>query len=171
MKCLFLLLLSFLSCSAADLSQHPFWKHYVGDWTAKGELKGQDGNTVAITERWTGKADGEDGFLIEGDRQTNNEPVQKFKWRISLNQATQVCEAILVGPEENNQLRFEASVSEVAMTLELKSVTGAGSSAITVSESFTDEKRDVMDSKVVFTNEKGEVTLEGTIVHTKTSKP
>jgi hypothetical protein len=166
---LLVLLVSLSTAAAGDLSEHPFWKHYVGEWHAKGELKGQDGNVVTVIEHWTGKGDGEAGFLIEGDRTTNTDK-QSFKWRISLNPATQVCEAVLVGQDQNQQIRFEANISEVAMTLEMKAVTGGGGSAITVSEAFTDDSRTAFNSKVTFTNEQGDVTLEGTILHSKEVK-
>lgn len=170
MKKLFLLLAVLVSTSlqAGTLADHPLWKLYLGEWKAEGELIGKDGNKLVITQKWTGKADGDTGFLIEGDRTTNGDS-QHFKWRISLNPATQSYEAILVGQEESQQIRFEANVSEVALTLELKAVTGAGSSAITVNESFTDDTHKEFNSKVVFTGEQGEVTMEGTLRHTKQS--
>jgi hypothetical protein len=166
-----LLLLAVLVCSsleAGTLADHPLWKLYLGEWKAEGVLTGKDGNKLTITQKWKGSADGETGFLIEGDRVTNGD-TQHFKWRISLNPATQSYEAVLVGQEESQQIRFEANVSEVALTLELKAVTGAGSSAITVTEAFTDDTHKVFESKIVFTGEQGEVTMEGTMKHTKQS--
>jgi hypothetical protein len=59
----------------------------------------------------------------------------------------------------------------VNLTLELKAVTGNGQSSITVLDSFKGEQKDVIESKVVFTGDAGQTTLEGTIKHEKQKAP
>lgn len=167
----FLLLLNLLAVKAqADLSTHAFFKHFIGTWKAAGELKGQDGNKITITEEWTGKVDGENSFLIEGTR-TMNSDTQPFKWTITHNAGTDLFEAVLTGAEASQTIRFEGNVSEVNMSLELKAVTGAGDSAITVTDTLQGEAKDVIESKVTFTGEAGQTTLEGTIKHEKQKAP
>jgi hypothetical protein len=166
-----LLLIFLLATPAwADLSTHAFFKHFIGTWKAAGELKGENDNLVTITEEWTGKADGENGFLIEGTR-TLNSDTQPFKWTITHNAGTDMFEAILSGPDASQTIRFEGNVSEVNLTLELKAVTGNGQSSITVLDSFKGEQKDVIESKVLFTGDAGQTTLEGTIKHEKQKAP
>jgi hypothetical protein len=160
------LVLSATAEAPKSLAQHPVWKLYLGSWKAEGELKGKDGNTVTLVETWKGTAQGEHGFLIEGERILNGDK-QSFQWRISENPATQTFEALLVGQDAQQQIRFEANVSDVNFTVELKAVTGAGSNAITVSESFPTEDRKTMESQITFTNEQGDETLGGTVIHQK----
>ncbi|HBJ87059.1 MAG TPA: hypothetical protein DDZ88_25010 [Verrucomicrobiales bacterium] len=166
-----LLLIFLLATPAwADLSTHVFFKHFVGNWKAAGELKGENDNLVTITEEWTGKVDGDNTFLIEGTR-TMNGDTQPFKWTMTHNAGTDMFEAILSGPEASQTIRFEGNVSEVNLTLELKAVTGNGQSSITVLDSFKGEQKDVIESKVLFTGDAGQTTLEGTIKHEKQKTP
>ncbi len=166
-----LILIGLLTTSAsADLSTHAFFKHFIGTWKAAGELKGENNNLVTIAEEWTGKADGENGFLIEGTR-TLNSDTQPFKWTITHNAGTDMFEAILSGADASQTIRFEGNVSEVNLTLELKAVTGNGQSSITVLDSFKGEQKDVIESKVLFTGDAGQTTLEGTIKHEKQKAP
>jgi hypothetical protein len=171
MKTLFLLLLGLMAFSArADLSSHPVLKHYIGTWKAEGELKGENGNVLKITEEWTGKADGDNGLLIEGTR-TINSDTQPFKWTITHNAGADNFEAVLGGADGAQTIRFEGNASTVNLTLELKAVTGGGESSITISESFEGDAREVMLSKVTFTGDAGQTTLEGTIKHEKQKAP
>ena len=171
MKTLIFLFLSLIAVPAqADLSSHAFFKHFVGTWNAAGELKGENNNLVTITEEWTGKADGENSFLIEGTR-TMNSDTQPFKWTITHNAGTDIFDAILTGADASQTIRFEGNASTVNLTLELKAVTGNGSSSITVQESFPTEAKDVIEAKVTFTGEAGQTTLEGTIKHEKQKAP
>ncbi len=166
----FLLICLVATPAWADLSTHVFFKHFIGTWKAAGELKGENDNLVTITEEWTGKADGENGFLIEGTR-TLNSDTQPFKWTITHNAGTDMFEAILSGADASQTIRFEGNVSEVNLTLELKAVTGNGQSSITVIDSFKGEQKDVIESKVLFTGDAGQTTLEGTIKHEKQKAP
>ena len=154
----------------ADLSSHALFKHFIGNWKAVGELKGENSNLVTITEQWTGKADGENGFLIEGTR-TMNRDTQAFKWAITHNTATDMFDAILTGADGSQTLRFEGNVSMVNLTLELKAITGSGSSSITVLDSLLGDTKEVIESKVTFTGEVGQTTLEGIIKHEKQKTP
>lgn len=165
--CLFFALAS--AASAADLSQHPVIKLYLGKWTAQGDLKGQDGSPISVSQTWEGKADGESAFLIEGKRTVNNEE-QSFSWRITHNAATDLIEATLIG-QDGNQIRFEAQASADNHSMELKAVTGSGMSSISITDVFTGDEKDTIESKILFTGEQGETTLEGTITHKKEKAP
>jgi len=167
----FLFLLIALTASAqqpSDLSKHVFFKNFVGEWKAEGELKGEDGKTITITEDWKGSG-GEESFLIEGTRTMNGE-TKPFKWTFSHNPSTHTFDAVLTGNPEDQPLRFEATVSELNLTLELKAITGTNS-AIMVKEEFTDEKHETIKSAVTFTGDAGQTTLEGIITHTKLKAP
>ena len=171
MKALLLLFLGLIAVPArADLSSHAFFKHFIGTWKAAGELKGENNNLDTITEEWTGKADGDNSFLIEGTR-TMNSDTQPFKWAITHNAGTNMFEAVLSGADASQNLRFEGNVSTVNLTLELKAVTGNGSSSITVIDTLQGEAKDVIESKVTFTGDAGQTTLEGTIKHKKQKTP
>jgi hypothetical protein len=148
---------------ALDLGKHAFFKHLIGDWEAQGELKGQDNNAVTITETWTGKADVADSFYIEGSRTINGE-TQTFKWTIIHNAATDGYEAELSG-SDGQTIRFEGSLSEADLVMNMKAITGGGDSSITLQDSFTDEKKDTLETKVTFVGDQGQTTLSGTITH------
>jgi hypothetical protein len=158
------LLASNAAVSAADLANHVFFKHLVGKWKAEGELKGGDSNVVKITEEWTGKADADGSFYIEGSRTVNGD-TQPFKWSITHNPAIDGYEAVLSGAEGSQTLRFEGSLSEVDLTMTLKSITGSGESSITVEDSFANETKDTLQSKIKFSGDQGQTNLEGTILH------
>ena len=171
MKTLIFLFLSLIAVPAqADLSSHAFFKHFVGTWNAAGELKGENNNLVSVSEEWTGKVDGENGFLIDGTR-TMNSDTQPFKWTITHNAGTDIFDAILTGADASQTIRFEGNVSTVNLTLELKAITGSGSSSITVLDTLQGEAKDVIESKVTFTGDTGQTTLEGTIKHEKQKAP
>jgi len=153
----------------ADLGKHLVFKHLIGTWKADGELKGEDNKTVTITEDWKGSAGSDGTFLIDGTRTINGE-TKTFKWTFTHNPATDTYDAVLTGQDGDQPLRFEASISDVNCTLELKAITGTNSS-ITVKEEFADEKRNTLTSHVTFTGDAGQVTLEGVITHKKQKQP
>ena len=172
MRFLITLLLSISAASAqqsTDLAKHPFFKHLVGTWKAEGELKGEDNKVVTITEDWKGGAGGDSTFLIDGTRTIDGE-TKAFKWTFTHNAATATYDAVLTGAEGDQPLRFEASINEENLTIDLKAITGTNS-AITVMEEFKDEKRDTLESHVSFTGDAGQVTLKGTITHKKQKEP
>lgn len=158
-----------LPCHALDLAQHAFFKHLIGDWKAEGELKGENSNVVTITETWTGKAETADGFSIEGTR-TMNGDTQRFNWTITRNPATDSYEAVLTSAD-GQTIRFEGSVSDVTLVMDLKTITGNGNSSITVQDSFAEGSKDTINSKVTFTGDQGQTTLEGTIIHKRVKAP
>ena len=158
-----------LPCHALDLAQHAFFKHLIGDWKAEGELKGENNNVVTITETWTGKADAVDSFFIDGSR-TMNGDTQAFKWVFTHNAATDSYEAMLTGAD-GQMIRFEGSVSDVTLVMDLKAITGNGNGSIAVQDSFAEGSKDTLNSKVTFTGDQGQTTLEGTIIHKRVKAP
>ncbi|WP_395747926.1 DUF1579 family protein [Prosthecobacter sp.] len=164
-----LCLLACASTNARDLGASPLFKHYVGTWTASGELKGEN-STLEIKEEWTGSADGENSFVVKGTRSINGD-TQPFQWTISYNEGTDSYEATLTGAEGSQMVHFEGHVSEEKLTLELKTITGNGEGSITVHETLAGDAKDVIESKVTMTGDTGQTTLQGVIKHEKQKKP
>lgn len=153
-----------------DLGKHPYFKLLIGDWTSSGELKGQDGNIVTVTEIWSGKPDGDNSFLIEGTRTVNGEE-KAFTWIVTYNPTTDGYEAVYSSNDNSDTLRFESTVSEESLTMDMKAITGGGNSAIILTDSFTDDTKDTLETKVTFTGDQGETTLEGVITHKRVKQP
>jgi hypothetical protein len=164
-----LCLLAAASLPAKDLGMNPLFKHYLGNWKAAGELKG-DNNLLDIKEEWSGSAEGENSFVVKGTRTINGD-TQPFQWTITYNEGADSYEAILSGAEGSQTIRFEGHVSEVNLTFELKAVTGSGESGITITEGFAGDAKDVIESKVTFTGDTGQTTLQGVIKHQKEKLP
>jgi hypothetical protein len=164
-----LCLLLATSLPAKDLGTNPFFKHYLGSWKAAGELKGEN-NVLTITEEWSGSAEGDNAFVIKGTRTINGD-TQPFQWTITYNEGAESYEATLSGAAGSQTIRFEGQVSEVNLTFELKAITGSGESSITITEAFVGEAKDVMESKVTFTGDTGQTTLQGVIKHQKEKQP
>ncbi len=155
--------------SAKDLGMNPFFKHYIGSWKAAGELKGEN-NVLDVKEEWTGAAEGDNSFVVKGTRVINGD-TQPFQWTITYNEGADSYEAILSGAEGSQTIHFEGHVSEVNLTFELKAVTGGGDSGITITEAFSGDAKDVIESKVTFTGDTGQTTLQGVIKHQKETQP
>jgi hypothetical protein len=152
------------AADTAKFSEHPFFKHFVGSWKSAGELKGGDGNVIKITEEWVCTIDDEGGLLIEGTRQFNDGDVQKYRWNITHNSNTDLYEAVQTNLDDQaNSMRFEGSVTGEPPVLELKGQFGNGGGSATVTDSFTGEGHNTIDTKVVLLKDDGEVNLEGTI--------
>ncbi len=154
---------------AKDLGMNPVFKNYIGTWKAAGELKGEN-NVLDIKEEWTGAAEGDNSFVVKGTRTINGD-TQPFQWTITHNEGADSYEAILSGAEGSQTIRFEGHVSEVNLTFELKAVTGSGESSITINEAFAGDAKDVIESKVTFTGDTGQTTLQGVIKHQKEKQP
>jgi len=173
MKLLLPLLIAFSwTCSPAqalDLSQHAFFKHLIGEWKAEGKLTGENNNIVTVTETWTGKVDAENSFSITGARTLNGD-TQKFTWVFTHNSSTDSYEALLSGGD-GQPIRFEGSISDVTQVMELKAITGNGSSSIAVQDSFEGVDHNTLISKVTFTGDQGQTTLAGTITHQRVKAP
>ena len=157
------------SLLALDLAQNAFFKQLTGSWQAEGKLTGENNNLVTITETWSGKAESAESFSIEGTR-TMNGDTQKFSWAITHNVATDSYEAVLTGGD-GQTIRFEGSVSEVTQVMDLKSITGNGSSSISVQDFFKAEDKNTLHSEVTFTGDQGQTTLSGTIIHKRVIAP
>ncbi|MHB1080875.1 MAG: hypothetical protein ACYC67_15845 [Prosthecobacter sp.] len=164
-----LCLLAAASMPAKDLGMNPVFKNYIGTWKAAGELKGEN-NVLDIKEEWTGAAEGDNSFVVKGTRTINGD-TQPFQWTITYNEGADSYEAILSGAEGSQTIRFEGHVSEVNLTFELKAVTGNGESSITINEAFAGDAKDVIESKVTFTGDTGQTTLQGVIKHQKEKLP
>lgn len=153
-----------LSQEKTDFANHPFFKHLIGRWTAEGTLKNVMGEESRLVEEWKATVSGEGALLIEGWRQINDDR-HDFRWNITHNQATGLYEAThVVNGNEADAQRFEASVSDVALTMELKAPLGS-SGSILLKDSFTDNTHDVMRTEVTLTGDAGEVTLSGEVKH------
>lgn len=147
-----------------DISKNAIIKYLVGEWEAKGELTGQDGNVITIKEAWKGAVVSENTFAIEGKREINGE-TSDYKWTITHQPDTGVYEAMHVINNGETQ-RFEGNFSEANLTVEWTAQLDGGAT-IKLVESFTSEKRDAFDTEVTFTNGKGETTLSGKIANKK----
>ncbi len=158
-----------LPCHALDLTQHAFFKHLIGEWKAEGKLTGENNAVVTITESWTGKVDAADSFSIEGTR-TMNGDTQKFHWAMTHNTATDSYEAVLTG-SDGQTIRFEGSVSDMSLVMDLKAITGNGNGSIAVQDKLEGADKETMNSKVTFTGDQGQTTLEGTIIHKRVKVP
>ena len=162
-----ILQLSLTVCGAQEkvnFSEHPFFKLLIGEWKSEGTLDGKDGNTVKMKEEWHGSVSPEGCFLMKGSR-TLNEDVQSYQWTISFNPSTGLFEAIHETTTSGGETkRFEASVSEVDLTMELR-MNGDGSGAIVVKDSFPKEHHNTLESEVILTDSSGMTTLSGTITH------
>lgn len=148
----------------AKLVEHPFFKALIGEWKAAGELKGADGNVVKISEEWVGKVSDEGELVIEGSRTVNDNPPQKYRWAITHNPTTDLYEAVQTDVDNpKNAVRFEGNVTGEPAVLELKAQFGNGGGSVTVTDTFSGADTKVLETKVVFLKDTGEVNLEGTI--------
>ena len=155
--------------SASKLDEHPFFKALAGRWEAKGELKGADGKVTTLEQNWEGTCDGTGSFQIEGSR-TMNAKTDRFTWTYSYNPSTDAYEANLTGADGGQPLRFECSLADGALMMLLKSITGSGSAAIELEDEFQEGGK-VLITKVRFTNEAGEPTLQGRIRNERVKSP
>lgn len=153
-----------------DFAKHPLFKLLIGEWKSEGTLKGPVGKEVKVEEEWTGKATAENEFVMEGRRQIDQDK-QTYEWKFVHNAATgQFTATHHVTSNGEESKRFEVSVSEVALTMELRLI-GDGDSAITVKDAFSDKDHDTLESEVTLTGTAGETNLSGKIVHTRVKKP
>ncbi len=159
-----------LSQDKTDFANHPFFKLLIGQWKAEGTLKNAMGEESRVVEEWKAKASGDGALLIEGWRQINDDR-HDFRWNVTHNPATGLYEAThVVNGNEAEAQRFEASISEVALTMELKAPLGS-SGSILLKDSFTDNTHNVIRTEVTLTGDSGEVTLTGEIKHERQKEP
>ena len=153
-----------------DFVKHLFFKHLIGDWKSQGTLKNAEGKEIKLEEEWTGKVTAEGEFVMEGHRLIDNEK-QDYTWTFIHNTVTGLFEAVhSVAVNEGETKRFEASISEVDLTMELR-LTGDGGAAISIKDSFSDADHAILESAVVLTGSRGETNLSGKLVHHRVKKP
>jgi hypothetical protein len=153
-----------------DFAMHPLFKHLIGDWKSEGTFKNAAGAEVKITEEWSGKAASDDEFVMEGVRFINGER-QEYKWTFTHNSTTGLYEAThAVTTNGGETKRFEASISDADLTMELLYV-GNGLSSISVKDSFPGTDRNTLESIVKLTGESGETDLSGKMTHVRVQKP
>ena len=100
-----------------------------------------------------------------------NEDQQEYVWTFSQNTTTGLIEAKHdVTGDTDGPKRFEVSISDVDLTMELK-YSGENQSAITVKDAFDGGTKDTLKSEVTLTGSSGETTLSGTLVHKKAKAP
>lgn len=152
-----------------DFASHPFFKLLLGNWKSEGVLKNADGMEIKITEEWTGKVTNEGEFSIEGRRLMDNEK-QEYTWTFTHNVSTGLYEAVhFVAASGGEKRRFEASISEVELTMELRMV-GDGASSLTIKDSFSTPEHNELESTVLMTGSGGETNLSGKVVHRRVKK-
>lgn len=153
-----------------DFGKHPFFKHLIGEWKSEGTLKNAEGKEIKIVEEWTGKATAAGEFVMQGHRLIDSDK-QEYVWTFTHNTATGLYEAVhLVAANGGETKRFEASVSDVDLTMELRLV-GDGGAAITIKDSFTGADHDTLESAVLLTGSGGETNLSGKLVHHRVKSP
>ena len=153
-----------------DFASHPLFKLLIGEWKSEGILKNAEGKEVKIVEEWTGKASAEGEFVMEGHRMIN-EDKQEYTWTFSHNANTGLYEATHNVKSNGGDIkRFEASISEVDLTMELRFV-GDGASSIVVKDSFPGTDHDTLESEVTLTGSGGETNLSGKLIHKRVKKP
>lgn len=153
-----------------DFKTHFFLKHYIGEWTTEGELKGADGNVVKLKQEWKAEVLAENTFTIEGRRELNDN-VQTYKWTITRNPSTGLFEATHRASDDADSQRFEINFSEAEMKMEMTAILGGGNSRIVIVDTFPEKGRDTFEGKVTLTDEGGAVTLSGTLKNTRARKP
>jgi hypothetical protein len=153
-----------------SFAAHPLFKLLIGEWKSEGILQNADGKEVKIVEEWTGKASAEGEFVMEGHRMISDEK-QEYTWTFSHNANTGLYEATHIIKSNGGDIkRFEASISEVDLTMELRFV-GDGSSSIVVKDSFPRADHDTLESEVTLTGSGGETNLSGKLIHKRVKKP
>jgi hypothetical protein len=158
------------SAEKFDFARSSFFQLLIGNWQSEGKLLGTDGNEVLIKEEWKGSVAEEGVFVMEGNRLLNDDK-QAFRWTVSFNSSTGLFEAlheVKIGSGEVQ--RFEASVSDVALTMELR-LTGEGQSSIVVKDSFPDTTKKTLVSEVTLTDSSGIPYLSGTVKHQRVKSP
>ena len=153
-----------------DFAAHPLFRLLIGEWKSEGTLKNAEGKEIKIVEEWTGKASAAGEFVMEGHRLIDQDK-QEYIWTFSHNAATGLYEATHNVKSNGGDIkRFEASVSDVDLTMELRLV-GDGASSIVVKDSFPGPDRDTLESEVTLTGSGGETNLSGKIIHKRVKKP
>ena len=153
-----------------DFAAHPLFKLLIGKWKSEGILKNAEGKEIKIVEEWIGKASAEGEFVMEGQRMINDDK-QEYTWTFSHNANTGLYEATHTVKSNGGDIkRFEASISEVDLTMELRFV-GDGSSSIVVKDSFPGTDHDTLESEVTLTGSGGEMNLSGKLIHKRVKKP
>ena len=154
-----------------DFKTHGFFKHLLGEWTTEGEMKGTEGNVVRLKEEWNAEVVGENTLTITGKRELNDDK-QSYKWTITRDPATGLLEASHRGSEDNpDTQRFEISVSEAEMKMEMSGFLGSGGAKAVLVDTFPEKDRDTFETSVTLTDDNGATTLSGTLKSTRVKKP
>ena len=144
-------------------AEHALFKPLIGEWEASGELKGQDGNTLKVTETWTGSIGESGNFLIKGTRHFNDE-MHTFEWEYLYNPTTELIEGVMRMSTSEDEIRLEVNLSEQDKTITLKSQLSGDGSALEIVNKVAAKK---ITGVVKLTNAEGVATLSGEVVHEK----
>jgi hypothetical protein len=159
-----------LTASADDkggFKNSAFFKFYLGEWEMEGELKKVDGDVVKIKESWKAEILGEDTLSVTGIRNA-----QKFSYTFTHNPATGLYEASHQnGDDSGNTLHFEISLSETDLRMDMTALLATNKGKITISESYPDKEHDTIESKIAVTDDAGNTTVSGTLIHKRVKKP
>jgi hypothetical protein len=146
-----------------------FFKAYAGEWEMTGELQKGDGGVIKIKESWKAEFQGDDTLNIEGKRELDGNS-QDFVWTMTHNPATGLYEASHRAKDSGDAIRFEVSLSETEMKIEMTALLG-NNSKIAITDAFADKEHDTIESKITMTDDNGATTLSGTLTHKRVKKP
>ena len=151
--------------SAGDsfFADHPLFKPLIGEWTASGELKGQDGNTLSVTETWTGEISESGNFIAKGTREFNEE-THTFEWEYLYNPTTELIEGVMRMSTSEDEVRLEVNLSEQNKTITLTSQLSGDGASLEVVNKVEEGK---VTGTVKLMNPQGIATLSGEVVHEK----
>lgn len=150
----------------AKLTEHPFFKHKIGNWKSTGQLTSATSpDVIKITQEWTARFSGEGEFIIEGTRAINDGAPHRYQWIIGYNPTTDLLEARHLDPDQpGDAVRFEGTVTKEPLGMELRGQL-SGSGTMTVTEVFKDGDHDTIECRVAFLNESGDTNTSGTLIH------
>lgn len=146
-----------------------FFKAYVGEWEMSGELQKGDGGVIKIKESWKAELVGDDTMNIEGKRELDGN-FQDFTWTLTHNPTTGLYEASHRTKDSGDATRFEVSLSETEMKIEMTALLG-NNSKIAITDAFVDKEHDSIESKIAMTDDTGATTLSGTLRHKRVKQP
>lgn len=148
-----------------QFKDHAFFKFMTGNWTCEGELKGADGGTMKIMERWKGEFVSANTLAIEGKREIDGRS-EAYKWTFISNPQTGAIEAAYgADPAIDDTLRFEVSVSADGLKIEMTGMLDSGKAKVVVVQVFPKADHDRIEDKVTMSDESGTPVLTGELVN------
>jgi len=145
-----------------EIKDHPFYKHLIGEWSAEGERKYNDGRIVKVKQEWKTEVLGANSITSEGTQERDGQS-SHYKWTITMMDSGLVEAIYQRDVSKPDTQRYEVQAAEDGSQVQLTALLD-NNSKVETTEAFKAGDHDTIENTTTRTDPNGAVIYTSTTV-------